>query len=138
MLVLEAGAMGSGGEIFVFDMGKSVKIVDLAKKMIMLSGYKPFSEIDIVYTGLRKGEKLYEELLASKEDTIQTHHNKIMIARVREYSYEQINSRINTFISLLEEGVKFKMVTLMKEIVPEFKSMSSPYKELDKKVTSVA
>src|SRR5690606_17680483 len=107
-------------------------------KMIMLSGYKPYSEIDIVYTGLRKGEKLYEELLASKEDTIQTHHEKIMVARVREYSYDQINSKINRFISLLEEGDKFKMVTLMKEIVPEFRSMSSPYKELDKKVPSVA
>lgn len=134
LLVLEAGAMGLGGEIYVFDMGKSVKIVDLARKMVMLSGLKPDCDIDIVFTGLRKGEKLYEELLASKEDTMQTHHEKIMIARVREYSYEEVNEKINSFRDLVNSGDKFKMVALMKEIVPEFISQSSPFKVLDKKV----
>lgn len=137
LLVLEAGAMGSGGEIFVFDMGKSVKIVDLARKMIMLSGFKPDSEIDIVFTGLRQGEKLYEELLASKEDTIKTHHEKIMIAHVREYSYEEVDEKISNFEHLLKSGDKFKMVAQMKEIVPEFVSQSSPYKVLDKQISNV-
>jgi FlaA1/EpsC-like NDP-sugar epimerase len=133
-LVMEAGAMGSGGEIYVFDMGKSIKIVDLARKMVMLSGLKPDSDIEIVYTGLRKGEKLYEELLASKEDTIQTHNQKIMIARVREYSYEEINQKISAFKELLDIGDDFRIVALMKEIVPEFISQSSPFKVLDRKV----
>lgn len=141
MLVLEAGAMGQGGEIFVFDMGKSVKIVDLAKKMILLSGLKPGIDIEIIFTGLRKGEKLFEELLASKEDTVQTHHEKIMIARVRQYSFDEINDRVALFEELMKSGDKFKMVALMKEVVPEFTSPSSQYKVLDKKAapyTSVA
>src|SRR5690606_33356460 len=89
-LVLEAGNMGNGGEIFVFDMGKSVKIVDLAKKMIKLSGHTPFKDIEIKFTGLRPGEKLYEELLNDLENTVSTHHEKIMIAKVRENDFELV------------------------------------------------
>lgn len=131
-LVLEAGAMGDGGEIFVFDMGKSVKIVDMARKMIMLSGFKPDTDIPIVFTGLRQGEKLYEELLATKENTIQTHHEKIMIASVREYPFTDINNQINALKDIIKKGDRFKMVSVMKQIVPEFKSRSSQYEVLDK------
>src|SRR5690606_21221103 len=93
-LVLEAGIMGKGGEIFLFDMGQSVPILDLAKKMIRLSGLTPGHDIDIVFTGLREGEKLFEELLNQSENTIPTHHEKIMIAKVREYPYPEINNYI--------------------------------------------
>jgi FlaA1/EpsC-like NDP-sugar epimerase len=130
-LVLEAGAMGRGGEIFIFDMGKSVKVVDLAKKMIMLAGYDPNKDIDIVYSGLREGEKLYEELLANKEDTVPTHHKKIMIAKVGEEDYSKINSYINLLSELMYDANELKMVTLMKEIVPEFKSNYSRFEVLD-------
>src|SRR5690606_1712194 len=99
-LVLEAGAMGKGGEIFVFDMGEPVKIVDLAKKMIYLSGKQPFSEIDITFTGLRQGEKLYEELLNNSENVMSTYHEKIMIAQVREYDFAYIYNQINDLIKL--------------------------------------
>lgn len=132
LLILEAGSMGSGGEIYVFDMGKSIKIVDLAKKMIMLSGLKPDDEIEIVYTGLRKGEKLFEELLASKESTVETYHKKIMIAQIREYAYQNVQNQIKALADAIKSGDRFRMVSIMKEIVPEFKSQSSPYQVLDR------
>lgn len=130
-LVLEAGIMGRGGEIFIFDMGKPVKIVDLAKKMIRLSGFEPGKDIDIVFTGLREGEKLYEELLNDKENTIPTHHEKILKARVDEYDYAYINSMVSLFQDLAHDKNELKMVTLMKEIVPEFRSTYSRYEVLD-------
>ena len=123
--------MGQGGEIFIFDMGKSVKVVDLAKKMILLAGYDPNKDIDIVYSGLREGEKLYEELLANKENTIPTHHKKIMIAKVEEEDYTKVNSYINLLSELMYDSNELKMVTLMKEIVPEFKSNYSRFEVLD-------
>jgi len=131
-LVLEAGIMGKGGEIFIFDMGKPVKIVDLAKKMIRLSGFEPGKEVDIVFTGLREGEKLYEELLNNKENTIATHHEKILKARVEEYDYSYINSMVSLFHDLAHDRNELKMVALMKEIVPEFRSTYSRYEVLDK------
>ena len=130
-LVLEAGAMGRGGEIFIFDMGKSVKVVDLAKKMILLAGYDPNKDIDVVFTGLREGEKLYEELLANSENTIPTHHKKIMIAKIEEEDYNNVNSYINLLSELMYDSNELKMVTLMKEIVPEFKSNYSRFEVLD-------
>jgi FlaA1/EpsC-like NDP-sugar epimerase len=130
-LVLEAGAMGRGGEIFIFDMGKSVKIYDLAKKMIQLSGLVPGRDIDIVFTGLREGEKLYEELLNQKENTLRTHHQKIMIAKVQEYAYLDMNKYIELFNDLVNDRNELKMVALMKELVPEFRSNYSRYEVLD-------
>ncbi len=132
-LVLEAGAMGKGGEIFIFDMGQSVKILDLAKRMIWLSGFEPGKEIDIVFSGLREGEKLYEELLNTKENTVKTHHDKIMIAKVQEYSYSEIDKFVDLFHELVHDRNELKMVTLMKELVPEFKSNYSRYEVLDSK-----
>ncbi len=131
-LVLEAGAMGNGGEIFIFDMGKSVKIVDVAKKMIKLSGLEYPKDIDIVFTGLRPGEKLYEELLASKEGTMPTHHPKIMIAKIRNIDHQEANALINKLTSIIG-GDPFDIVAKMKEIVPEFISNNSIYENLDKK-----
>jgi FlaA1/EpsC-like NDP-sugar epimerase len=131
-LVLEAGAMGDGGEIFIFDMGKSVKILDLAEKMIWLSGLEPRKDIDIVFTGLREGEKLYEELLNNSENTQKTHHKKIMIAKVRQYDYEEINRYIELFNDLVYDKNELKSVALMKELVPEYKSNYSRYEVLDK------
>lgn len=128
-LVLEAGTMGHGGEIFVFDMGEPVKIVDLAKRMIALSGAK---DVKIVFSGLRDGEKLYEELLATKENTKPTIHPKIMVAQVREYSYELA---LRNEIELHELSKAFDdmaVVKKMKEIVPEFKSQNSKYQVFDK------
>ncbi len=131
-LVLEAGAMGKGGEIFIFDMGQSVKILDLAKKMIMLSGYEPGRDIDIVFTGLREGEKLYEELLNTQENTLPTHHEKIMIAQVKEYPYQEINRYVELFNDLVIDKNELKMVALMKELVPEYQSNYSRFEILDK------
>ena len=120
-LVLEAGAMGNGGEIFIFDMGQSVKIVDLAKKMILLSGLELDRDIEIIYTGLRKGEKLYEELLADKENTLPTHHEKIMIAKVAQYSFEDITNQIDQLDGLIKlKPVYDEIVSQLKIIVPEF------------------
>ncbi|MFW5721345.1 MAG: polysaccharide biosynthesis protein, partial [Bacteroidota bacterium] len=130
-LVLEAGAISKGGEIFLFDMGKSVKIIDLAKKMIKLSGLSIGKDIQIKYTGLRPGEKLYEELLNDKENTIPTHHPKIMIANVRQYDFEKVKSHIEQLIFLQKEHNNLEIVRKMKEIVPEFKSQNSIYEELD-------
>jgi len=130
-LVLEAGAMGNGGEIFIFDMGKSVKIIDLAKKMIKLSGLILDKDISIVYTGLRPGEKLYEELLANEENTIPTHHKQIMIAQVKEYDFETVSSGINELIGLFNDQDNNALVKKMKLLVPEFKSNNSVYEKLD-------
>ncbi|WP_423147451.1 polysaccharide biosynthesis protein [Rubrolithibacter danxiaensis] len=130
-LVLEAGSMGNGGEIFIFDMGKSVKIVELAKKMIRLSGLIPNQDIAIEFSGLRPGEKLYEELLNDLENTVPTHHEKIMIAKTREYSFEEIRKNIEGLIRLSCEYKDRNVVVKMKEIVPEFKSNNSIYEELD-------
>ena len=131
-LVLEAGASGKGGEIFIFDMGKSVKIVDLAKKMIKLSGLQLGKDIQISFTGLRPGEKLYEELLANKENTIPTPHPQIMVAKVREYNHDEANTKIDGFIELIKNQDNMGVVRLMKEIVPEFISQNSIYEQLDK------
>ena len=127
-LVLEAGTMGKGGEIFVFDMGQPVKIVDLAKRMIQLSGAQ---HVEIKFSGLRDGEKLYEELLSTKENTKATHHPKIMVAQVREYDYDVA---VRNEERLLEASLSFEdmeIVKIMKEIVPEFKSQHSKYEVLD-------
>ena len=130
-LVLEAGSMGEGGEIYIFDMGKSIKIVDLAKKMIRLSGLIPNQDISIEFTGLRPGEKLYEELLNNQENTLPTHHHKIMIAKVKEYDYKEISLHLEDLIRLSCAYQDWKVVAKMKEIVPEFKSNNSVYEELD-------
>ncbi len=130
-LVLEAGTMGEGGEIFIFNMGKSVKIADLAKKMIMLSGLTLGKDIQIRFTGLRPGEKLYEELLADKENTLPTHHPLIMIAKVREYSVDTISNEIESLIDIVSTQNNNKIVTKMKSIVPEYKSKNSIFEQLD-------
>ncbi len=130
-LVLEAGCMGIGGEIFVFDMGKQVKIVDLARKMIQLSGLVENRDIKIVYTGLRPGEKLYEELLASAENTMPTHHPQILIGKVKQYNFEEINQKIESLISLFDTQNNANIVAAMKDLVPEFKSNNSVYTKLD-------
>ncbi|MBL0328709.1 MAG: polysaccharide biosynthesis protein [Bacteroidetes bacterium] len=130
-LVLEAGAMGSGGEIFLFDMGDSVKILDLAKKMIKLSGLTLDKDIRIIYTGLRPGEKLYEELLADQENTIATHHKQILIAKVKEYDFEHVSASISELIDLFSKQNNQSIVKKMKELVPEFKSNNSIYEKLD-------
>lgn len=128
-LVLEAGSMGKSGEIYIFDMGRPVKIVDLAKRMIQLSGR---TDVKIVFTGLRHGEKLYEELLATKENTKPTSHDKIMIAEVREYDYEDISNDIDALIDSSYEYDNMKTVARMKDLVPEFKSLNSKYSVMDK------
>ena len=129
-LVLEAGSMGNGGEIYIFDMGKPVKIVDLAKRMISLSGR---TDVKIEFTGLRHGEKLYEELLNVKELTKPTHHEKIMIATVREYDYDEVKERIQKLIDVSYTYDQMKIVAAMKNIVPEFVSKNSCFEVLDKK-----
>jgi FlaA1/EpsC-like NDP-sugar epimerase len=131
-LVLEAGAMGKGGEIFIFDMGEPVKIAELAKKMIKLSGLTLGKDIQITYTGLRPGEKLYEELLADHENTLPTHHQKIMIAKVKEYDFENISGEIKELIGLFDTQNNEAIVRKMKQIVPEYISQNSVYEELDK------
>lgn len=132
-LVLEAGSMGNGGEIFIFDMGKSVRIVDLAKKMINLSGLTLGKDIQIRFIGLRPGEKLYEELLNSKENTIPTHHPRILIAKVRKYNTGEVALQIDELIRLAGSGHDKEVVQRMKAIVPEFKSQNSIFEELDNK-----
>ena len=129
-LVLEAFTMGEGGEIFVFDMGESIKIIDLAKKMIQLSGLELNKDISIKITGMRPGEKLYEELLADEENTLSTHHPKILIAKTRENS-SQLGQEIDALIALFDEQNNQDIVMKMKEIVPEFISQNSTYEKLD-------
>ena len=130
-LVMEAGVMGQGGEIFIFDMGDSVKIVDLAHKMIKLSGLIPEVDIKIEYTGLRDGEKLYEELLNNKESTVPTHHPKILIAQVRNVEHQFLKSELERTIELNYTLNEFDLVKVMKKIVPEFVSNSSKFEILD-------
>ncbi|WP_438965612.1 polysaccharide biosynthesis protein [Flavobacterium sp.] len=130
-LVLEAGAMGKGGEIYIFDMGKPVKIIDLARKMIQLAGYEPDKEIQIKIVGLRPGEKLYEELLNDTSKTLPTHHEKIMIAQDLFEDYEANIGHINQLIDLSQNKQPIEIVTKMKVIVPEFLSMNSTYQSLD-------
>jgi FlaA1/EpsC-like NDP-sugar epimerase len=130
-LVLEAGAMGKGGEIFIFDMGKSVKIVDLAKKMIQLSGLTLGKDIQITYTGLRPGEKLFEELLNDKENTLPTYHPQIMIAKVQESDMTSISKQVDELISLFGNQLNTEIVKKMKLIVPEYISNNSVFAELD-------
>ena len=132
-LVLEAGTHGSGGEIFVFDMGKPVKIADLAKRMIKLSGAK---NVEIKYTGLRAGEKLYEEVLSTTENTLPSFHEKIRIAKVREYDFKEVEAQINSLISLSHTYDDMAIVEKMKEIVPEYVSNNSKYTILDKQTVS--
>ena len=127
-LVLEAGTMGNGGEIFVFDMGKPVRIADLAKRMILLSGAQ---NVEIVYSGLRPGEKLYEELLSTEENTKPSFHEKIRIANVREYDYEKVCKDIDELIAVSMAYDDMATVKKMKEMVPEFVSNNSVYSELD-------
>lgn len=127
-LVLEAGSMGNGGEIYIFDMGKPVKIVDLAKRMISLSGR---TDVKIEFTGLRHGEKLYEELLNVKELTKPTYHEKIMIATVREYDYDEVKQRIQKLIEVSYTYDQMQIVAAMKDIVPEFISKNSCFEALD-------
>ena len=128
-LVLEAGTMGKGGEIFVFDMGKPVRIVDLAKRMISLSGAQ---DIEIKFTGLRDGEKLYEEVLSDKEDNLPTTNPKIKVAQTRRYDYETACENERRLMEVSETFDDMAIVKVMKEIVPEYKSRHSKYEVLDR------
>lgn len=130
-LVLEAAGMGNGGEIFVFNMGESIKIVDLARKMILLVGMKEGKDINIVYTGLRPGEKLYEELLQSAENTLPTHHSQILIGKVREYEYAEVKDIIDELIGCFETQNNELIVQRMKDLVPEYISNNSIFEKLD-------
>ncbi|OOV18373.1 nucleoside-diphosphate sugar epimerase/dehydratase [Flavobacterium sp. LM4] len=130
-LVLEAGAMGKGGEIYIFDMGKPVKIIDLAKKMIKLAGFIPDKEIKIKIVGLRPGEKLYEELLNDTSKTLPTYHNKIMIAQEIQDEYENLHTEVDELIEIANFHSNDDIVGKMKKIVPEFKSMNSSFEVLD-------
>ena len=137
-LVLEAGSMGEGGEIFVFDMGKPVPIVDLARKMIRLSGLVPNIDIEIKYTGLRPGEKLYEELLSDAENTVPTHHDKILIAKIREEKIEGLETHFEELFTYAgQAGQSMAMVSKMKELIPEFVSNNSVFEQLDQTKASV-
>lgn len=132
-LVLEAGAMGKGGEIFVFDMGEPVKIMDLAIKMIKLAGYEPHKHIKVRITGLRPGEKLYEELLNDECKTLPTHHKKIMIGQDMVRDYEEVSEKIGLIIKSASKLKSEKVVAKLKDLIPEFKSNNSLFEELDKK-----
>ena len=130
-LVLEAGTIGQGGEIFIFDMGKSVKIVDLVRKMIKLYGLTVGKDIEIVYSGLRPGEKLYEELLNDQENTLPTHHPQIMRAKVQEFDHASVKAQVDDLISLFSSQNNVDIVAHMKAMVPEFKSNNSVFEKLD-------
>ena len=131
-LVLQAGTMGVGGEVFVFDMGEPVRIQDMARRMIKLSGFEPETDIKIVYTGLRPGEKLYEELLTDDAKTLPTHHEKIMVSKDLQMQYPEINRLVDELVLVLSKNEKFEIVKILKVIVPEFKSNNSVYESLDK------
>ena len=135
-LVLEACAMGKGGEVFIFDMGKCIKVVDVAKNMIRLSGLEVGKDIQIKYIGLRPGEKLYEELLCDKENTLPTYHPKIMIVKVAHNNFDTISEHLNQFEKLIKTQNNHEIVKLMKRIVPEYKSQNSVYEVLDANPTS--
>ena len=130
-LVLEAGAFGKGGEIFIFDMGKPIKIIDLAKKMIQLSGLTPGKDIQIRFTGLRPGEKLYEELLNIEENAIPTHHPLILIAKVRESDLAEVRQDIDILTDHVTAGTEYDIIRKMKHMVPEYISQNSVYEQLD-------
>ncbi len=136
-LVLEAATMGEGGEVFVFDMGESVKIVNLAKKMITLSGLRVDRDIEIKYTGLRPGEKLYEELLNNDENTLPTHHPKILIAKVNTPTYAFMEIQVAEILQLLADGGNNELVAKIKEVIPEYKSNNSVFEKLDRKSVSI-
>lgn len=130
-LVLQAGTMGKGGEIYVFDMGKPVRILDLAERMIRLSGLRPYEDIDIVFSGLRPGEKLYEELLNDASLTLPTHHPKIMISKVPAPEFQEIKKKVKTIIKTATKHKDKKVVKLLKELVPEYISENSEFSQLD-------
>lgn len=130
-LVMEAATMSAGNQIFVFDMGASVKIDDLARRMIQLAGYTPDEDIKIEYSGLRPGEKLYEEVLSDHENTIPTDHSRIRIAKVREYDYDEVATTTDELERLSREVEISGMVKLMKQLVPEFISNNSMFEEYD-------
>jgi FlaA1/EpsC-like NDP-sugar epimerase len=130
-LVLQAASFGNTGEIYVFDMGSPVKIVDLAKRMIELAGFIPNEDIKIEFIGLRPGEKLFEELLNDKETTIPTDHEKITIAKVRQYEFEKVLSSVQIMIDFSNKVEASNVLKSMKKLVPEFKSKNSPYCEFD-------
>jgi FlaA1/EpsC-like NDP-sugar epimerase len=131
--VIEAVCLSNGNDIFAFDMGSSVKIDHLARRMIELSGYIPDKEIKIVYTGLRPGEKLYEEVLSDEENTLPTQHERIRIAKVRDYSFAQALEYVNRLEELASQVDIPALVRLMKEIVPEYVSNNSDFEIYDKK-----
>jgi FlaA1/EpsC-like NDP-sugar epimerase len=133
-LVLEAVTMGNGGEVFLFDMGEPVKILDLARKMIKLAGLTPGKEVDIRFTGLRPGEKLYEELLNKEEEVIPTHNKKILIAKVIEYDYDKVSKSIEKVIAIAVQNKDEDVVKQMKRIVPEFISNNSIYEAIDEEI----
>ena len=133
-LVLEAGCMGNGGEIYIFDMGEPVKIYDMARRMISLAGLKPDIDIKIEEIGLRPGEKLYEELLNDKEKTTATVNKKIMVAKVKTYEYQDVCAHIDKIIELASKGDVHAMIYAMKEFVPEYKSMHSKFEAIDKEI----
>ena len=135
-LVLEAGTMGKGGEVFVFDMGEPVKIVDLAKRMIKLSGFELDKQIEIEFTGLRPGEKLYEELLGNQEDNLATYNPKLMIAKILPEDYDEINEKIANFEQNINSLSNEKIVKRLKQLVPEYISKNSPFELLDNKKIS--
>ena len=130
-LILQANAMGKGGEIFVFDMGEQVKIVDLAEKMIRLAGLSPLKDIRIVFTGLRPGEKLYEELLTDDEQTLETAHKRIRIFQTRKYEISSLKNSLETLVSHAESLRMEDTIRSMKQLIPEYKSNNSPYQKYD-------
>jgi FlaA1/EpsC-like NDP-sugar epimerase len=136
-LVLEAATMGEGGEVFVFDMGESIKIINLAKKMITLSGMRVDRDIEIKFTGLRPGEKLYEELLSTDENTLPTHHPKILIAKVNVPSYSYMDIQMNLIQEILVAGDNNELVSKIKEVIPEYKSNNSIFEKLDKATVNI-
>ena len=127
----EDSSFGNSGEIYVFDMGKPVKIVDLAIRMIKLAGYIPYKDIDIQFIGLRPGEKLYEELLNDAETTIPTHHDKITVASVRQYEFDKVLADIQTIIAYSKSVDIKNTIKMMKQMIPEFISNNSPFSEFD-------
>jgi FlaA1/EpsC-like NDP-sugar epimerase len=136
-LVLEAATMGEGGEVFVFDMGESVKIVNLAKKMITLSGLRVDRDIEIKYTGLRPGEKLYEELLNNDENSLPTHHPKILVAKVNTPTYAFMEIQVAEMLQILADGGNNELVAKIKQVIPEYKSNNSVFEKLDRKSFSI-
>ncbi len=130
-LILQANAMGQGGEIFVFDMGEQVRIVELAKKMIRLAGLSPLKDIRIVFTGLRPGEKLYEELLADYEHTLETSHQRIRIFQTRKYDMSELKEAFEELVRHAEAHHLEDTIRAMKQLIPEYKSNNSPYAKYD-------